>query len=149
MDDLLNIFAEGKVVCLLQGFDTAFFPYIMKAVGRTFHLLIRSYPVETAHEKVTIDNCLEQTVNQGNRPFKAFILLDTLHTQTDNRDMPIAVFGQAAPDKSDVIGSTAASAGLGNDDGCLIQVLFTGGKSSHNLSHHDQGRVACVIVYIF
>ena len=37
-----------------------------------------------------------------------------------------AGFFQGTADKADVVGGTAAAAGLGNDDGCFAEVIFAG-----------------------
>ena len=65
-----------------------------------------------------------------------------LYADTDYRDMSIAIFGQGTADETDIIGCPAAASCLGNDDSRFVQVVFTGSKGGHDLSHNDEGRVA-------
>ena len=56
---------------------------------------------------------------------------------------------QRPADKSDIIGCTASAAGLGNDHGQTVGVIISGQDGLHDLAHHHQGGVACIVVYIF
>ena len=48
-----------------------------------------------------------------------------------------------------IVGSAASASCLGHDNCSFIQVILAGQKSIHNLSYYDQGRITCVVVYIF
>ena len=118
-------------------------------IGRTFHLLVRADTIKNAHEQVAVDYCLKHTDQKGRRDLETFVLLDALYADADYRDMSIAIFGQGTADETDIIGCPAAASCLGNDDSRFVQVVFTGSKGGHDLSHNDEGRVAGVIVYVF
>ena len=56
---------------------------------------------------------------------------------------------QRLANKRDVVGSTAAAAGLRDDDGQLIGVVTSAHHGFHNLTRHQNGRIADVVVHIF
>ena len=57
---------------------------------------------------------------------------------------------QSPSDKGDVVGGTAAAAGLGDDDGQLWSVSYLPESTAvHDLSDHHQGGIAGVIVDVF
>ena len=147
-DDLLYISPELTVACLLQRLDTALFPYFVQMVGGPLHLLVRADTVEHPHEQVAVDHGLQHTDQKRRGDLEALVLLNALHADTDDRDMPVPVLGKGSPDESDVVRGPAAAAGLGDDDGSLVQVVFAGSEGCHDLSHHDQGRVAGVVVNV-
>ena len=58
-------------------------------------------------------------------------------------------FFSARRNEADVVGRTAAAAGLADDHGQVVGVVLSGKDSVHNLSDDDEGRIAGVIVYVF
>ena len=56
---------------------------------------------------------------------------------------------QRPADKADIVGRAAAASGLADDDGQMVCVVVPGEDGVHNLSDHDEGRIACVVVHIF
>ena len=66
----------------------------------------------------------------------------------DHGDLCHTCTFQGSADKADIVGGTAAAAGLAHEHGRLVEVIFSGQQSLHDLSHDDQGRIAGIIVYI-
>ena len=56
---------------------------------------------------------------------------------------------QCAADEANVVGRTAAAAGLADDHGQVVGVVLSGKDGVHDLSDDDEGRIAGVVVYIF
>ena len=56
---------------------------------------------------------------------------------------------QCPADKAYVIGSPASAPGLGDQDSGFCKIVFSGQDCLHDLSDHDQRRIAGVIIYIF
>ena len=56
-------------------------------------------------------------------------------------------FFQRPSDEADIVGSAAAAAGLGHDDGCMIQIIFSGKQGIHHLSNDQKRRVAGIVIY--
>ena len=63
--------------------------------------------------------------------------------------MCISGFLQRTADKADIIGCTASAACLADDDSEMVCVILTGQDGVHDLSDHDKGRIAGVVVHIF
>ncbi len=60
----------------------------------------------------------------------------------------MAALAQGLADKRDVVGGTAATAGLADDHGCLGQVVPTALDGLHDLTRHQDRRIADVVVHI-
>lgn len=80
---------------------------------------------------------------------EAGIALDTCQVQGDNGNLLHVCFLQGTTDEADIVRRTASATGLAHDDGCLVQVIFTGQQSFHDLTYYQQGRIAGIIVNIF
>ncbi len=52
-------------------------------------------------------------------------------------------------DKTDVVGSTAATACLCHDNGNFICIIFAGQECIHDLTDNDQRRIAGIVIDIF
>ena len=63
--------------------------------------------------------------------------------------MSVSGFFERAADESDIVGSTAAASGLADDNSQMVGVIIAGQNSVHDLTHYDERRVTCIIVYIF
>ena len=63
--------------------------------------------------------------------------------------MRVTGFFQCTPDKTDIVGRTAAASGLRDNDRGFIHIVFSGRYSIHDLSDHHKGRVAGIVVDIF
>ena len=61
----------------------------------------------------------------------------------------MSAFFKARRMEADIVRCTASATGLAHDDGCLVQVIFTGQQSFHDLTYYQQGRIAGIIVNIF
>ena len=110
----------------------------MQCIGRTRNCFIRTNPVETAHENITKFQSIETMLNQARRKLKAGILLKSHHVNGNNRNIRVASLDQGTADKSDVVGGTTATAGLGNQDSSLSHIVIAGHNSAHNLPDDDQ-----------
>lgn len=62
---------------------------------------------------------------------------------------PYPAFLRSAADESDVVGSTASTAGLTDDHSDFICIIFTGKNRFHDLTDYHQRWIAGIIVYIF
>ena len=60
----------------------------------------------------------------------------------------MAALAQGLADECDVVGGTAAAAGLADNHGRLRQVVPTALDGLHDLARHQNGRIANVIVHI-
>lgn len=120
----------------------------MQSVRGTFYLFVGAHPVDAAHKDVSKYQAVDSTHRKSRRNFKSWVFLQTAQIDGDDRDVRAARFFEGTPDKSDIIAGSASAACLGNQHGDFVQVIFAGLNGLHNLSYHDQRRVAGVIIDI-
>ena len=92
------------------------FPFLVQAVGRTFHFLVGAHPVDTFHQYISKYSRIDHTHGQLRRDLEAWVALQTAQVQRDDRNVGHICFLQCSAYESDVVGSPASSAGLGHDD---------------------------------
>ena len=80
---------------------------------------------------------------------EAGIALDTRQVQGDDRDLLHVCLLQGTADEADIVRRTASATGLAHDNGGLVQVIFAGQQSFHDLSDYQQGGIAGIVVNIF
>ena len=80
---------------------------------------------------------------------EAGIALDTRQVQGDDRDLLHVCFLQGTADEADIVRRTASATGLAHDNGGLVQVIFAGQQSFHDLSDYKQGGIAGIVVNVF
>ena len=62
--------------------------------------------------------------------------------------MSVAAFLQRLADKTNVIGSTAAAAGLYHHHGQALRIIIPRRYRIHDLAGHDHRRIACIVIDI-
>ena len=151
LDDAAANLDEALVAHMLLGDEvlTDFQPFGVETVCRAGLSLIRTHPVQDPHEDIAKDQSVETFYSQTRGNLEARISLQMIQVQGYYRNLLLSSLGQSPADEGDVVGGTAAAAGLGDDNGQLICVVFTGKDSSHNLPYHHQRGVAGVVVDIF
>ena len=77
------------------------------------------------------------------------ILLQSGEVQGNDRDITHAIFNQCFAQQMNIIGGTAAAAGLGNHNSNLMQVIFARFQRVNKLADNQQCRITGVIMYIF
>ena len=80
---------------------------------------------------------------------EAGIALDTRQVQGDDRDLLHVCLLQGTADEADIVRCTASATGLAHDNSGLVQVIFAGQQSLHDLSDYQQGRIAGIVVNVF
>ena len=113
-----------------------------------FFELIGAHAVYAAHHDVTKDYSISRPGDELEIELEARILLKSGHIDRDNGNLAHAGFCQCPADKTDVVGGTAAAAGLGHQNRGPVQIIFTGVKCLHDLSHHEEGRITGVVIDI-
>src|SRR5699024_3545847 len=122
-----------------QGMDTAAAPFLMKGIGTARYLFIGSGGVYYTHEHIAVYHSLQSFDQKGQSDGKARIRLHAVGIDGDYGNLSHAGFFQGAADKADVIGGTAAAAGLAHKDGGVIQIIFSRKQRVHNLTDDNQG----------
>ena len=129
--------------------NTDFLPFFVNPVCRSLLLLIRTHPVDTFHHDITELRCIAETNRKIRCDLEARIFLQTAQVNRDDRNLRHIGLLQRTADKSDVVRSTAAAAGLAHDDSHFVQVILAGEQRLHNLSDYHQRRIAGIIVDVF
>ena len=93
-------------------------------IGGAFYLLIWTYAIQYTHEQVAVNNRLQHTDQKRHCDLEAFVFLDSLHADTDDRNMSITVFGQCSSDEADIVRGATSATGLGDQNGSFIQIIF-------------------------
>ena len=122
---------------------------LVERIGGTGRGLVRAATVEHLHHYVTKEHRVDCLLKQRRRNLKAGIILAERHCRKrDHRNLGVAALAQGLTDERDVVGGTAAAAGLADDHGRLGQVVPTALDGLHNLAGHQNGRIANVVVHI-
>ena len=126
-------FAEGEVVRI-------------DGAGLFF---VGAHMINTAHENIAEDCTEGRTGQKVCIQFKSGVCLNAAHVDGNDRNVFHTGFFQCTADETDVVGCTAAAAGLGDNNRNLVQVIFTGKQGIHDLTDNTQGRIAGVVVDVF
>ena len=92
----------------------------MQRVCGARHFFVRTCCVEHAHEDIAVNYALHSLGDQAWGEGKARIRLHAVGIDGDDRNLRHACLVQCTADKSDVVGGTAAAAGLAHEDGGMV-----------------------------
>ena len=122
---------------------------LVERVGGTGRGLVRAAAVEHLHHHVAKEHRVHSLLKQRRRNLEAGVVLAERHgRKRDHGDLGMTTLAQGLADERDVVGGTAAAAGLADDYGGLGQVVSAALDGLHNLTGHQNGRVANVVVYV-
>ena len=122
---------------------------LVERVGGTGRGLVRAAAVEHLHHHVAKEHRVDCLLKQRRRNLKAGVVLAERHSRKrDHRNLRVTALAQGFANERDVVGSTAAAAGLTDDHGRLGQVVPTALDGLHDLARHQDRRIADVIVHI-
>ena len=111
-------------------------------------LLIGSYPIQDIHQKIAIDKTHDSPLQKHHRDLEPGVLLYPVGIEGYYRDMGKSCVFQGLPQKCYVICCPAASSCLGDHDTGIISVVLSRFQSFNDLSHHNYGRIAGIIIDI-
>ena len=122
---------------------------LVERVGGTGRGLVRTAAVEHLHHYVTKEHCVDCLLEQRRRNLKAGLSSPSATAESeDHRNLGVAALAQGLADERDVVGGTAAAAGLADNHGRLGQIVPAALDSLHNLARYQDRRVANVIVHV-
>ena len=99
---------------------------LVERVGGTVRGLVRAAAVEHLHHHVTKEHRVHGLLKQRRRNLKAGVVLAERHSRKrDHRNLGVAALAQGLANECDVVGGTAAAAGLADNHGRLGQVVPT------------------------
>ena len=132
-----------------QGFDADFFPFFMELVGGAFPFLIGPGGIQYPHEHIAVNDGLQRFYQHRRRIAEAGIGFHAVGVDGNYRHLGHSGLFQGAADKTDVVGGTAASAGLAHKNGRFVQIVFSRQQRVHDLTDYDQRGIAGVVVDVF
>ena len=121
----------------------------MKRFCGTGFLFIGTHAIQAAHKYISQYGGIGGFGKEAYTDMKPRIAFNAGQIHGDNRNLLHTRLFQSPPDETDIVGGTAAAAGLAHHDCDLIQIVSAGMQRLHNLSHDNEGRITGVIVYIF
>ena len=101
------------------------------------------------HQQVAVVDGSQGHADKGQVHGQAVALLQAGEVQAQHGDIAVARLFQCLAQQEDVVGGPAAAAGLGDDEGSVVQVIFAGLQGIQKLADDQQGGIAGVVMDIF
>ena len=124
-------------------------PLGVERVGGAGGFLVRPHPVQAAHEQVAVNAALYQILDEAGRQMEALVFLHAVGIERNHGDVAETRLFQSPADEGHIVAGPAAAAGLGHDDGQMIQVILSGKHRLHDLAHHGDGGEAGIVIDVF
>ena len=138
----------GKILAALEQFRQLFLPGIQHLLGLALVQLIGTTLVEQGHEHIGIQHGVHHLDAQRRRQLQTGVFFQSGEVQRDHRHVG-ELFRHALPEQVDIVGRTASAAGLGDEQRRMVYVILAAFQRLHKLSHHQQRRIAGVVMYVF
>ena len=119
-----------------------------RLVGRAGHDLVRAALVGDHHDQITDEQRVGYLHEHSLGQLEAGIALQTGKVERNDRNEAVAVLFQRLAEQMDIVGGTAAAAGLRQDERDFVNVVFAGFNRIHQLTDDQQGGVAGVIMHV-
>ena len=104
--------------------------------------------VAQSHDQIAVEDGGDGLAGNGQIHLEAGVLLKAREVQAGHGNVAVACPVQRLAQQMDVVGGAAAAAGLGDEQGGVIQVILAALQSVQKLADDQQGRVAGVVVHI-
>ena len=117
--DIPAEFHHGRAALGQRG-HAALLPFLVQRVGAAGLRLVGAGGVEHPHENVAVDYALHGLGQKGQGDGKARVGLHAVGVDRDHGDLGHARLLKGAADEADVVGRTAAAAGLAHEHGCMV-----------------------------
>ena len=124
-------------------------PFALYPLRRAFFQLIRLSLRPEGHQQVAVVNRRQRLPHEFQVHGHTAVLLQTGEVQAQHRDLPVPRLFQRFPQQENIVGCPAAAAGLGNDEGRVIQIVLAGIQRVQKLADDQQRRIASVVMDIF
>ncbi len=100
------------------------------------------------HEQVPIGHAGKHLAQKRERDPEPRGIIQPLQVQGNHRHLSHARIPQCLAQQRHIIGSPAAAAGLRQDQGCMVRIVFPGFQGRNHLADGEQSRITSVIVHI-
>ena len=122
-------------------------PLAEQRVGAAGHRLVGARAIEQLHQQIARDQGRNRIQQHLDGHVEAGIhLAGVVEGQRDDGDVVEPRIVQALADERDVVGCAAPAAGLRDDEGRFAHVVAPARGRFHDLTRHQDGRIADVVV---
>ena len=148
LEDLgVDLFRREELVALEQ-LGQLLLPCVQHLLGLALVQFIGAALVVQGHQQIRIEDSVDHFEAQCRCQFQTTVLFQSGKVQGEHRHLR-ELFRHALPQQVDIVGRTAAAAGLGDQQGGVIDIILAAFQGFHELSHDQQGRVTGVVVDVF
>lgn len=105
-----------------------------QSVGSAVYNLIGTCFIRQVHQGIAVNNGSQELMHHGCIQMEAWLLLQTIDIEADNRNMGKSCFFQSLAQQIDIVGGTAAATCLGDNQRSVLQVVFTAFQSVYQLA---------------
>ena len=152
LGDLLEVLPHlplGEGLALFKKLGQLLGPGVHQGVAGAGGDLVGLSLVFQQHQQVPVGQGGNGLADHGQGDLKAGVGLQAGQVQRDHWDKVQPILFQGFPQQVDVVGGPAPAAGLGHDQGHLVQVVLAAVQGVHQLADGQQRRVAGVVVHVF
>ena len=142
-------FPGSKAFTGQQGTAQTGDPAIHHAVSSPLFVLVGGHLIAQRTQHIAVEDAGDTLARQREGHLEAAVLFQTGKVQACHRDLRVTGLDQCLAQQMDVVGSTAAAAGLGDEQGRVIQVILAAVQGIQKLADDQQGRIAGVVVDVF
>ena len=141
-------FPGSKAFSGQQGTAKTRDPAIHHAVGGTLFVLVRGHLIAQRTQHIAVEDAGDALARQRKGHLEAAVLFQTGKVQACHRDLRVTGLDQRLAQQMDVVGGAAAAAGLGDQQGGVLQIILAAVQRIQKLADDQQRRVAGIVMHI-
>ena len=139
----------GVALARQQHAAQAFHPQVYHLIGSPLLVLVRCHLIAQSAQHIAVEDAGQCTAGQRQGHLEAAVLFQTREVQAGHRNLRIARLDQCLAQQMNVVGSTAATAGLGDEQRSMLQIVLAAVQRVQKLTDDQQSRIAGVVVDVF
>ena len=124
-------------------------PLVLQPLRRPSFQLIGLGLGTEGHQQVAVVDGSQSLPHEFQIHGHTAVLFQTGEVQAQHGDIAVARLFQSLPQQENVVGRPAAAAGLGDDEGGVVQIILAGIQCVQKLADDQQRRIAGVIMDVF
>ena len=141
-------FPGSKAFSGQQGTAQTGDPAVHHAVSSTLFVLVGGHLIAQRTQHIAVEDAGDALACQREGHLEAAVLFQTGKVQACHRDLRVTGLDQRLAQQMDVVGGTAAAAGLGDQQGSVLQIILAAVQRIQKLADDQQRRVAGIVVDI-
>jgi len=152
IDNRGKVFAHilvGQALSAVELLDKRVVPLLNERIRFALIEFIRARLVGYAHDAVAVDQRRDNLPNERQRQLEAGCAFQTAHVDGNNRNLLKPRFLHCLTQKKNMVAGAAAAAGLGDNQGDLVDVVLAGMQRIEELTDDQQCGNAGVVMNVF